>query len=175
MNSGLPIVYVCAFSGLAIIVGSFLLLWTQRIYLDHETKQVIEIELPLGIKLKSNLPVVTLILIGGALLIYAVSESQQFSEEVTADGNLTGSTSSVQVYASIASAALPNGGTFSLPLPVTHPSRKYMLLYTVNGDVLAHQDFDPAADNGKSLPAFQITLPSGPQFVGEIQPKPPGY
>jgi hypothetical protein len=175
MSAGLGILYLCAVSGVLIILGSFVLLWTRRIYLDKETKQPVDIELPLGIKIKTNTPVIVLIVIGGALLIYSVDQVRQFNEEVTVNGNLTGSSSRIEVYASVASAALPSGGAFSIPLPATHPARKYMLLYTVNGGLLAHQYFDPTTDGKKGLPALEITPPAGPRFVGEIQPQPNGY
>ena len=107
MTPGLPILYICAAAGLAIVLGSLLLLWKGQIYLDRETKQVVEIELPLGIKVKSSIPVLALIVIGGALLIYSASEASKLGEEVTVEGDLTGSTSRVELYASVTSLALP--------------------------------------------------------------------
>ncbi len=175
MSPGLPILYICSIAGLLVVIGSFVLLWKGRIYLDRETKQVTEIELPLGIKMKTNLPVIMLILIGGALLVYASTEVRKFGEEITVDGDLSGSTASIQLYASVAATSLPRGGPFSLSLPVTHPSRKYMLLYAVNGDLLAHQVFDPETGQGSQLPALQITLSTEPELIGDIDPMPAGY
>ena len=140
MNSGLPILYLCAIGGLFTIVVSFWLLWKQRIFLDSASKEITEIELPLGIKVKTNLPVILLILIGGALLMFSVTEVRQFGEEVTVDGKVSGTATSVELFASVASQSLPQGGDFSFPLPVTHPARKYTLLYAVDGNLIAHPD-----------------------------------
>lgn len=175
MSPGLPILYICSIAGLLVVIGSLVLLWKRRIYLDRETKQVTEVELPFGIKLKTTLPVFALFLIGAVLLMYSATEVRKFGEEITVDGDLSGSTGSIQLYASVAATSLPQGGPFSLSLPVTHPSRKYMLLYAVDGDLLAHQVFDPETGQGTQLPAVQIMLPAGSHLIGDIDPLPAGY
>ncbi|HEX2492340.1 MAG TPA: hypothetical protein VHK24_01105, partial [Steroidobacter sp.] len=157
-------------------LGSLFLLWKGQIYLDRETKQVIEIELPFNIKLRSNIPVLALVLIGGMLLIYSATQGAKIHEEVTVDGDLSGSSSRIELYASVASITLPSGGPFSLSVPVTHPGRKYMLLYAIDGDLLAHQFFDPQSSDGRVLPALQITPPASAQkLIGNIEAAPPGY
>lgn len=174
MSPGLPILYVCAFAGLAIVLGSLFLLWRGRIYLDRETKQVVEIELPLGIKVKSSIPVLALILIGGGLLMYSASEASKIGEEVIVKGDLSGSTSRIEVYASVQSLALPSGNKFSLRVPKPHPNREYQLLYAVNGHLLSYHFFDPSSSD-RVLPPLQITPPPAPKLVGDIQPEPEGY
>jgi hypothetical protein len=175
MGDGLGILYVCSSGGLLIIVGSLMLLLFQRASLDKETKQEAVIKLPLGIEIKSTTPVIVLMALGAALLIYSAYEVRQFNTELTVNGNLTGESSQIEVYASVASAALPSNGKFSFPVPSTHPPRKYMLLYTVNGGLLASQYFDPATDLKDGLPEIAITIPKTQRFAGEIQPAPIGY
>jgi hypothetical protein len=175
MNSSFGILLLCAISGVVIILGCFVLLWKRRIHLDREGKKVTSIELPLGIKMSTHGPVLVLMMIAAGLLIYSVSESKNVIQEVTANGSLSGSSARIDVYASVASAALPSSGTFSIPLPAVLPARKYMLLYTVNGSLLAYQYFDPATDGKNGLPALEITVPAEAKYTGEIQPQPQGY
>jgi hypothetical protein len=155
-------------------LGSLFLLWRGRIYLDRETKQVVEIELPLGIKVKSSIPVLALILIGGGLVMYSASEASKIGEEVTVTGDLTGSTSEIKLYASVQSLGLPRGDKFSLRVPMPYPNRDYMLLYIVNGSLLGYQFFDPSSSD-RVLPPLQFTLREERKLVGEIQPEPEGY
>lgn len=175
MSPGLPILYICAIGGMLIIAASFFLLWKRRIFLDKTTKKVTEIELPFNIKMKSQAPVLVLILIGGLLLMFSVVEVRQFGEEVTVDGKVQGSATSVELYASVTSQSLPGGGDFSLPLPVTHPARKYTLLYAINGTVVSHQIVDPATAGSRALDTVELNVPSGPKLIGEIDPVPAGY
>lgn len=175
MSPGLPILYICAVGGLVIIVASFLLLWKRRIFLDKVTKKVTEIELPFGIKAKSHTPVILLMLIGGGLMMFSAVEVRKFGEEVTVDGNVSGSGASVELFASVASQSLPRGGQFSIPLPVTHPSRKYTLLYAVDGALVSHQIVDLAMLQANGLDPVELEVPNTSTLVGEIDPVPPGY
>jgi len=175
MSPGLPILYICAIGGFLIIAASFLLLWKRRIFLDRTTKEVTEIELPLGIKAKSQAPVILLILIGGVLMMFSVVEVQKFGEEVTVNGQVNGSPTSVELYASVASQALPRGGKFSLPLPLTHPSRTYTLLYAVGGTVIDSRLFDPTESRIKELGEVIVDIPAAPELKGKIDPRPPEY
>jgi hypothetical protein len=172
MSSGLPILYLCAIGGLFTIVFSFWLLWKQRIFLDSTSKEITEIELLLGIKVKTSLPVILLILIGGALLMYSVNEVQQLGREVTVDGTVSGTATSVELFASVASQSVPQGGDFSFQLPVTFPARKYTLLYTVDGNLVAHQIVD---QHGGGLKPMELQIPAKQALIGQIDPVPAGY
>jgi hypothetical protein len=175
MSPGLPILYICAIGGFLIVAASFLLLWKRRIFLDRATKKVTEIELPGGLKLKTQAPVIVLILMGGGVMMFSVIQAVKFGEEVTIDGQVRGSATSIELYASVASQSLPQSGAFTFPLPVTHPARKYMLLYAVDGNLIQHQIVDPAVDSGRTLEAVELQMPAAPHLVGEIDPVPPGY
>jgi hypothetical protein len=175
MSPGLPVLYICALGGLLIIFASFVLLWKRRIFLDRVTKRVTQIELPFGIKVKSDAPVILLILIGGILMMFSVVEVRKFGEEVSVNGKVSGTANSVELFASVTSQSLPRGGEFSLPLPVTHPNRKYTLLYAVDGKLVGHQIVDPAASTTKALDPVDLELPTAPKLVGEIDPVPLGY
>jgi hypothetical protein len=119
--------------------------------------------------------VILLIVIGGVLMMFSVVEVQKFAEEITVNGQVNGSHTSVELYASVASQAVPHGGKFSLPLPVTHPSRTYTVLYAVDGTVIDSRLFDPAASSTKELGEVIIDVPATPELRGKIDPKPPEY
>ncbi len=59
-------------AGSLIALGSLFLLWQQKIYIDTQTKQITKIELPLGIKLQTNAPVIAIVFLGAALIIIPV-------------------------------------------------------------------------------------------------------
>ena len=175
MSPGLPILYLCALGGLVLVVGCLWLLATARIVLDRQTRQVSEIELPLGFKLKTHVPVLVLFVLGGGLLVYAAQEVRNFGEEVSVDGDVAGPRSEFQLYAAVTSASLPSAGRFSIALPVTHPPRKYMLIFTMDGKVIHHQLVDPGRRK-QELPRLEIT-PGEEEvaLIGEIHPLPAGY
>lgn len=175
MSPGLPILYICAVGGFVLVLLCFWLLLKRRASLDGETKQVTEIELPLGLKIKSPTPVVVLIFIGASLMMFATYEVRQFGEEVSVDGSVSGGGTSIELYASVASQSLPRGGAFSLPLPVTHPNRKYTLLYAVDGVLVSHQIIDPASSPSKALEPIKLEAIQSPRLVGEINPIPAGF
>ena len=61
---------LCSVSGLIMVVGSLFLLWRGRIYLDHKGEQVTQIELPMGIKFSTQVPVLVMFFFGVVLLVY---------------------------------------------------------------------------------------------------------
>jgi hypothetical protein len=72
--------YLCAISGLVLVLGSLILIGKGRIYIDAETKKVTHIELPFGIRLTSNAPVLIMFLFGSFLLafpIYQIKDIQK--------------------------------------------------------------------------------------------------
>lgn len=176
MSPGLPILYLCALGGLVLVVGCLWLLLSQRVVLDRQTRQVSEIELPLGFKLKTTVPVLIPFVLGALLLVYATQEVRNFGEEVSVAGSVAGPTSNYQIYASVTSASLPAAGPFNLPLPVTHPRRSYMLLFTMDGRLIHYQLVEPK-HRTQQLPQLEITSPDEvePQLVGEVAPMPAGY
>jgi hypothetical protein len=73
--------YICAIAGLILVVGSLFLIWKGRIYVDAETKTVTKVELPLGIKLQTNLPVLAMFIFGALLLGYPVHEIKELQKK----------------------------------------------------------------------------------------------
>ena len=76
MELEIGLYYVCAISGFILVLGSLFLIWKGRIYIDSETKQPTKIELPLGITLQTNLPVIAMFIFGAFLLAYPIREAK---------------------------------------------------------------------------------------------------
>lgn len=175
MSPGLPVLYVCALGGLVLVVGCLILFFTQRIVVDRETKQVSEIELPLGFKLKTTVPVIIPFVLGAFLLAYSVQEVRNFGEEVSVDGKLTGPTSDYQIYVAVQSSALPNPGPFNLRLPVTHPLRDYTLLFLMDGKFI-HRELVRAGKRSQTIADIAIERNEEEVILaGTIDPLPAGY
>jgi hypothetical protein len=97
---------ISAIAGLLISLASLALLWQQKIYIDTNTKQVTKIELPLGIKLQTNAPVIALVFLGVALIIIPVMRHKE--QNVVALKGHVRATEPLKVYA-IAAQQETNG------------------------------------------------------------------
>jgi hypothetical protein len=60
---------ISAIAGTLIALASIALLWKQKIYINAETKEVTKIELPFGIKMQTNAPVLGFVFMGVALIL----------------------------------------------------------------------------------------------------------
>src|SRR5215469_3982954 len=70
--SYLALYYICAGAGALMVAGGIWLIYKQKIYLDAETSEVLQIELPWLGKFKTNVPVLGLFIIGFVLLAYPI-------------------------------------------------------------------------------------------------------
>jgi len=61
-----------AIAGILLLVGTMLLLWFRRIYIDAQTGQPTEIEIPLIGKFRTHAPAFALIIVGAILVIYPI-------------------------------------------------------------------------------------------------------
>jgi hypothetical protein len=57
-------------AGIILLVGTLILLFKRTIYLDRETKQPVEMELPVFGKIKTQSPVIFIVLIGASLVLF---------------------------------------------------------------------------------------------------------
>ena len=53
----IPLYYLCSVAGLVMVVGGIWLIYKEKIFIDRETKQITEIEIPGGWKFRTNIPV----------------------------------------------------------------------------------------------------------------------
>lgn len=71
---------LCATAGFIVAVGSLLLIWKGRIVVDAEAKQITKLELPFGIKLQTNLPMMLMFLFGSSLLAFPVWQATRAAD-----------------------------------------------------------------------------------------------
>ncbi len=88
---------IAAVAGSLIALGSLALLWQQKIYIDTQTRQVTKIELPMGIKLQTNMPVIALVFLAVALIMVPVVKYRE-TNEVAIKGHVH-ATQPLKIYA----------------------------------------------------------------------------
>jgi hypothetical protein len=77
-------IYIYILATLSIVLGFFALL-KQKTYVDADTKQPTEVELPLVGKLKSNYPALVFVVLGFGASIFAFNKSFEHNKDVGTD------------------------------------------------------------------------------------------
>lgn len=173
----------CSLAGLVMVVGGIWLLAKQKVYLDHETKQPIEVEMPGGIRLKANSPALALFLIGFVPLLYPVQKLNPKNYHVVENTRISGSfdpqTDAVVVYASVAQDPLqPHERKFSLTAPfVADEDADYKMLLISNNFVLGEtRATRKDSKNGEIVLTFPSIAESGHRYVrDQVDPLPPEF
>lgn len=134
-----PLFYLCAAAGLIMVIGSLWLIYTQKIFVDGESKQVTEIQTPFG-SFKTNLPAILLFVVGFFFLGFPVLKASELTRDVRRTTEITGSVDSdeqpVIAYAVIAEQTMFGDKRFRLTVPI--PS--------------------------KGLPGYAVVVRAGPMF-----------
>ena len=84
MDPRIGLYYLSAGAGLYMVVGGIWLIYTEKIYIDRESKQPIEIQSPLG-SFKSNYPALTLFALGFFPLVHPLCAIDNLTEFVKVD------------------------------------------------------------------------------------------
>jgi hypothetical protein len=118
MNVGL--LYICAFTGLVIALGSLLLIWKGRVLVDSAKGEISEVTLPGGFKLKTQQPILVMFLFGSFLLalpIYAVKDRLNGIPKVAISGYVENNRElrNLEAYAIIADSTVTSDVMFNLP------------------------------------------------------------
>lgn len=127
---------LCAIAGFILTVGSLLLIWKGRIVVDAEAKQITSVELPLGIKLQTNLPMVAMFLFGGALLAFPIWQAARAERPGSQNrAYLNGKIESPEPVraAAVADEKYDIIGEFNLQVPLTEC--QYTIIYTARNGV----------------------------------------
>lgn len=144
------LLYVCAAAGFIMVVGNLYLIAKQRVYIDSQTRDVTDIELPFGIKMKTNTPIIVMFLFGAALLAFPVWEATRHEEKKNRSIFLSGNIESsepVKVTVIIADRSDVTG-TFNVEVPLT--SANYTVTYTIrNGTSLIAREEVLLSDDEK--------------------------
>ena len=142
-DARIALFYLVSGSGLLMIGGSLLLVWKEKIFIDQESKQPVAIELPLGLRFKSNAPALALFVLGAFLLIYPVMQLKDLNRYIEVDtvpvkGLVHGDVYPVLVYAVRRGDMLNKNGEFKLPVSFLgrHDLDDYRILLVANGRVI---------------------------------------
>jgi hypothetical protein len=173
MDSRIALYYVCSAAGFVMVVGGIWLIYKQKIYIDRESQQPVEIKTPLG-DFKSNYPALALFVLGFFPLVYPIYALQGLVGYVKVDtvrirGPVEATAYPVLVYATRALDSLSKSGEFRVPVPFIGDD-DYRVLLVVNGRV-----FDEArVERGKPgedirIEFRPITIEASP-FEAQIQP-----
>jgi hypothetical protein len=165
------------------VVGSLFLLWKGRIVLDHAGQQVSQIDLPGGIKISTQFPVLIMFFLGVVLLVYPpyyfgktyhdanlcpnlALHAMQFPEMVEVTSNVRSPTP-IDVYAVVGwQDKARNSVTFQLPFK---KGGLYRLLYSDGrGGVIPSDPFILDDLKPHTLRDIQIEAPAPVTESGNI-------
>jgi len=131
---------VSQIAGIILLLGTMILVGFRRIYFDKETKQPIEIDIPVFGKIKTQAPAFALIVVAACLVIYPLSRSRP--DLITVQGDIdTGGKAVTVVVVAVPQyqATLDRAGAFHIPVPVLKDST-YRVKFIVDGRVVADQE-----------------------------------
>jgi hypothetical protein len=180
MDPRIALYYVSAAAGLVMIVGGIWLIYKEKIYIDRESKQPIEITSPLG-SFKSNYPALTLFALGFFPLVYPIYTINNLTMFVKVDtvkikGMVEANAYPILVYAARAQDMLSSNGEFQVPVPfLGHDLDDYKILLVVNGHVLDVARAERKA-NGKEIEVtFKPLVVEPLAYESNVSPVPAAY
>lgn len=172
---------LCSVAGLIMVIGGIWLLAKQKIYIDHETQQPIEIELPGRIRFRANVPALALFVVGFIPLWYPVHrldlKTLHHVEHATITGTFDPQTDAVFAYVSGIHDELleGRGGEFQISAAPFDLDEKtdYKILLLSSGYVLgeARASWSDVKD-GKVTLAIKTTTTRGNYKKAEVDPVP---
>jgi len=182
MDTRMLLFFMTAFAGFVMVVGGMWLLYKQKIYIDKESNQPVEISLPGNFRFKSNYPALALFVLGFFPLVYPFHELSQLEEyprvvRVNLRGVPNTNIYPAVVYASLAPpyAVIKNGDSFSLPVPfIGKGNEQYKVLLTANDHVLDSQTVTKSGDGDITI-RFSPTILAPSEYKTVDTPVPPGY
>lgn len=165
--------YLCSIAGLVMVVGGIWLIYKEKIIIDKETKQVIEVEIPFFGKIKTNIPALALFIFGFAGLIYPIIQSRGFAQQLRITGDVETDTFPMTIYAIVELDTLQNNRRFSLTVPfLKEVTKEYRVLYLAQN--LVEEEFADAQQTQSGeirLPMKKISAGVAETF--EPNPIPP--
>lgn len=181
-DARLMLFYLVSFAGFIMVVGGMYLLYKQKIYIDKESNQPIEIQLPGNLSFKSNYPALALFVLGFIPLIWPFHELKQLVQyphvvHVDVTGIPKTSVYPTLVYASIPTtdAITEDGQPFHVNVPIIgDKDQDYKVLLVANGYVL---DTETVSGHGPDdiKVQFKPAVLTPPPFQLAAGPVPRGY
>jgi hypothetical protein len=180
MDPRIALYYLTSLAGLVMVVGGIWLIYKEKIYIDRESKEPIEIESPLG-KFKSNYPALALFALGFFPLWYSLHAINNMDifvkvEQVGIHGPIEASTYPVLVYAVRAHDSLNAKREFSVRVPYLGKGEDdYKLLLIVNGHVLSEAAVNRKASTLEATVTFQPLVVEPSPYEPHVAPIPAAY
>jgi hypothetical protein len=181
MNIRTFIFLMTEFAGFVMVVGGMWLIYEQKIYIDKESNQPVEIKLPGNFSFKSNYPALALFVLGFFPLIYPFHELTKLPDyphvvRVKLTGVPNTKVYPVLVYASVApSAVTQDGEAFSVPVPfIGRGDEEYKVLLVANEHVLDTQTAKKTG-SGEIEVKFKPTILAPSEYKTTDTPVPPGF
>jgi len=131
----IPLYYISSIAGLIMVAGGIWLIYKQKIYVDRESKQITEVETPIG-KFRTNLPALVLFVLGFVPLIYPIFQARGYTQELRIVGDVESDAFPVNVYAVAQLDSLQRSRSFSIAVPyVKGVTGDYVVLYVAQNSI----------------------------------------
>jgi hypothetical protein len=138
-----PILMTTQLAGILLLVGTMILLFYRRVFLDAETKTPTRFKLPLFGEITTQAPVLVLVLTGALMVIYPLSKREPST--VTVSGTVDPGHSSVALlviadpdYAHSYDAA----GDFKFEFPLLNSKATYRVKFVADKQIIDDQQVD---------------------------------
>lgn len=167
--------FVSALTGVFMVVGGIWLIYKEKIYIDAESKQPIEISTPIG-GFKNNYPALTLFALGFFPLIYPLYTINNLSdyarvETVRIKGPVDAHMYPVLIYASVDQDARTAKGDFEIRVPFVGRNQKdYKVLLVVNGQVLGEESARRTTDGDEIEVHFKPVVAEASPYQPVVAP-----
>jgi len=134
------LLFLSAVAGIGLLGGTMLLLWFRRIYIDAQTGQPTEIEIPLIGKFKTQAPTFALIIVAAILIIYPISRAKQDFIRIQGEVHPGNKQLTLVVITLPHNLTERKGdGKFDMPVPLIE-NAAYRVQYEIDGQVVSEAD-----------------------------------
>jgi hypothetical protein len=142
------VLLISQISGILLLLSTIVLLWFRRIYIDAQTRQPTEVDIPLLGKFRTQAPAIALILVAAILVIYPISRSKPDLIKIEGAVDTGGKSVTVLVVALPNSlTTLDSAGTFEMPVPLIE-NVNYRVKFIIDKQVVGES---PAKPDTKKL------------------------
>jgi len=172
--------FLSALTGMIMVVGGIWLIYKEKIYIDAESKQPIEISTPIG-GFKNNYPALTLFALGFFPLIYPIYTINNLStyapvQTVRIKGLVDAHSYPALIYASIDQDARNAKGDFEIRVPLVGTNQKDLkMLLVVNGQVLGEESARPSGDGDEVEVNFKPIVIEDSPYRPQLEAVPSDY
>jgi len=150
-------------AGFVLLAGVLALAWKGRVYLDAETKSPIEFEFPILGKVKTQSPIILLVLIGAAMVLYPIGKSDPSEVTLTTPIQTNGRAVTVRVVPLPAyQLTVDASNTYQMRVPVLPNVSTYYAQYEVDKEVLPCSEPVTISGNQVKLNGCEWVEPSEP-------------